>query len=216
MNIREKNLIKILSLKYLENDNITFIDSKDIKPGPFRDRYNEAYHALGAKGMAPEMSLKGYLFENTKFVLELDDRLTYNRYRLKTLRSDIYDSFPGINVERHRIYCNKFENECLKAGSAKGIWTNPESEAVFGKSEQPGDFGLNGSSGWKRMAMENFLKDLYARYKKLRLLRISVWDEILINKQLVKLVDLLSNPDKKTVEHILNHIERRVINLFSD
>lgn len=216
MNIRQRNLKKILATQYLENENITFIESNDLAGTEYHKQYQEVFESLGGQRSAPALSIKGYFFETKKFCLELDDQTTFNRYRLKTFRSSIYGSFPGVKAEKHRIYCNKFEKECLKAGLARGIWTNRVAEHIFGKSEDPGDFGLNGSAGWKLIALENYLKDVYARYKKIRLLRITVWDEIMINKQLVKIGDLLTNPDEKAASHLLAHTERRVINLFSE
>lgn len=216
MTIRQKNLRKILSTKYLENNTITFIDSKDLVKTSFHKYYQEAFELLGGHGAAPDISLKGYFFENVKFSLELDELLFFNRYRLKTLRSEIYNSFPGIKADMQRIYCNKYEKECQKVGSTRQVWTSHQAEKIFGRSEDPGDFGLNGSAGWKLTALENTLKDIYAKYKKIRLLRIAVWDEIMVNKQLVKIGDLLTNPDQKAAEHLLHHIERRVINLFAD
>ncbi len=214
--LKEKNLKSILSLKYLENDNITFIETKKLISTPFEKELINVLELLAGRKELPETRINGYFFESRKFALEYDDQLSYNRYRLKTFRSDIYQNFPGIKLDKVRNYCNKYEKECLKSGSAPGLWTNPEAENLFGKAEQPGDFGLNGASGWKLRAYQDFLKDIYSRFSKVRLLRISCWDEILINKQLHKIGDLLNNPSEKTAEHILKFIERRVINLYID
>jgi len=216
VNIKEKNLLKILRSSHLESPQVTFIDGKDLIGRSEETKLKEVYHTLGGILEYPDIKLKGYFFETTKFVLEFDDQLSFNRYRIKTLRSDIYENFPGIKLEKFRNCCKKYERECLKSGTATELWTHQEAESLFGRAEKPGDLGLNGSPGWKLRALQDYLKDLYAKYAKKRILRLSVWDEILINGQLKKVGDILKNPDTKSGEFILKFIERRVINLFAD
>lgn len=216
MTIKEKNLLNILQTRYLENVNVTFVESKNLRDTKEEEDLLDVYQSLGGIMKYPEVRLNGYFFETSKFALELDGQLSFNRYRLKTLRSPIYQKFLGVKPEKYRSHCKKYENECIKSGTTSEIWNNKKAEALFGESEKAGDLGLNGSAGWKLKAFEDFLKDIYSKYAKIKLLRISVWDEVLINGQLKKLGDLLNTPDKKTSEFLLKFIERRVINLFAD
>jgi hypothetical protein len=105
--------------------------------------------------------------------------------------------------------------ECLKAGTSNPSWTNDEAERHFGTSQNNGDLGLNGSSGWKLTAFKDFTIDLIARQRKIRLLRISVWDDLMINQRLKKLNELLMSPGK-TTDLILKIIERKAIGLYAD
>ncbi len=215
VSIKATNLKKILGSKYIPVDEPSFIDSNKLKDSRFEQSYIDTYKNLDGKESFPVFTQKGYFFETTKFAISFDEQLSFNKYRIKTLRSEIYTQFKGIKLEKYRSYCKKYERECLKSGTSSGVWTNLNSEYHFGKSEAPGDLGLNGSSGWKMNACVDYLQDIYSLYAGKRLLRISVWDEILINKKLLRIGDLLNTPDKETYEHILKYIERRVINLFA-
>lgn len=175
----------------------------------------QVYESLGGIGARPCIEIKGYQMTFGKFVVELDDQLHFNKYRLITLRNDIYEQLHGIDVNKFRMYCRKFEKECLKSGTSKGIWTNNQAEKCFGPAETPGDLGLNGASGWKLFAYQQFVKDLFAARHKVRLLRLSIWDEIMFNRQLIKLNDLLLNPGKEEAELLLKFIERKIIRLYA-
>lgn len=216
MTIRAQNLKKILETKFLENDNITFINSAEILDSNFYNQeFLNIYNKLDGIINKPKIRLNGYFFEHKKFTLELDEVLHFNRYRLATLRSNIYNNFPGIKVDKYRVYCKKQEKECLKSGSREGAWTNSKAEKYFGPSESPGDLGLNGSTGWKYRAFCDYLKDIYACHKNIKLLRLSVWDEMMINKRLVKVGDFLLKPDKAGTEMFLKYLDRRIINLYA-
>ena len=214
MNIRQKNLTRILSKKYLENDEITFIDSKDLKGTQFSKDYINCYQQLGGIKDWPQIRVKGYLFENRKFAVVLDDQLHFNKYRLMTLRSLAYEDFKAFKLDRYRILCKKFANECLKSGSAAN-WTDPTSENLFGASQSSGDLGLKGSSGWKYRAFCDFTEDVYSLHAKVKLLRVSIYDEILINHKLIKIGDILVNPKKEQEEFLLKYLDRRILNLYA-
>ncbi|MFO7719109.1 MAG: succinate--CoA ligase subunit alpha, partial [Gillisia sp.] len=52
-------------------------------------------------------------------------------------------------------------------------------------------------------------KKAIAFQKKERLLRLSVWDEVMVEKQLVRINELLLHPDKRDTELLLQYLERR-------
>ncbi len=215
MSIKSSNFLSVLSSKYIPTDSPTFIDSNKLKGTKYEKLFLETYESLGGQEEYPVVTQKGYFFETIKFAIAFDEQLNFNKYRIKTLRSSIYQSFLGIKLEKYRSFCKKYERECLKSGITRENWSSITSEHHFGKSEAPGDLGLNGSSGWKYRAFQNFLEDIYAQQSSTKLLRVSIWDEVMINKQICKIGDLLTTPSKETAEHILKYVERRVINLFA-
>jgi len=83
-------------------------------------------------------------------------------------------------------------------------------------TRQSGDLGLKGSSGWKMTAFKDFLTDLICRHRKIRLLRISVWDDLMVNRRLQKFNELLMSPGNKETELILKYVERKVVGLYAD
>lgn len=215
MNLRAKTLHKILSSKYLPNDDRHFIHCKKMADPISQEQLEQVYESLGGVGERPCVEIDGYQMTFGRFVVELDDQLHFNRYRLVTLRNDIYPNMHGVDLNKYRMYCRKHENECLKSGTAPGVWTSTTAEKHFGEAEEPGDLGLNGASGWKMIAYREFVKDLFASRNQIKLLRLSIWDEIMVNRQLIKLNDLLMSPADAQAELLLKYIERKVIRLYA-
>ena len=65
----------------------------------------------------------------------------------------------------------------------------------------------------KRDRLNNELQTLE---RKIRLLRISIWDDLMVNKKLQKFNDLLMSPGSVESEMILKYIERKVVALYVD
>ncbi len=141
----------------------------------------------------------------------LDSPLHFNRYRLQTLQMPFYDDFSGFSVNNHRTWCRKFERECLKSGMAGQLWTNGMSVKQFGRAEAPGDFSGNGSPAWKQRAFEDFVTDVAAAASaSVNIVRLSVYDNLMLNRQLVKTGDILSNPDERMAEALASMVARRL------
>lgn len=216
MNLKTRNLHKILTQKYLPAETLPkSINTSIFKNGIFSENILSVYRELGGKQHFPTMDIETFPMEFGKFCVVLDDQMHFNHYRLITLRAAFYENAPNFPLENYKLYCRRYEKECLKSGIKPMIWSNPEAEKHFGPSLDPGDLGLQGSSGWKLTAFKDFMQDIYARHKKIRLLRLSVWDELMVNKQLVRLNDFLMTPASKDNEIFLNFAERKVINLYA-
>jgi hypothetical protein len=215
--IREENFRKILLSKYLPNEELNPKFSMWELNGSYPEKtFLETYRALEGKDVFPETSFTVPFMEFGRFSVVFDDAIHFNRYRAKTLRSSFYENISSFPLMKYRSYCRKYESECLKSGTARPEWTNREAEQYFGVGEAPGDLGLSGSPGWKLTALTDFATDLIARQRKIRLLRISVWDDIFINQKLVRFKDLLISPGKQETELILKFVERKVFGLYAD
>lgn len=215
--IRVQNLHKILLSKFLpaEELNRTFKTSEILNSFD-KNNFLEVYNALGGQVENPEIIFSIPFMEFGRFCVLLDEPIQFNRYRSKTLRSPFYESMTSFPLMKYRTYCRKYEVDCLKVGTAHPYWTNDEAERHFGPSQESGDLGLAGSSGWKMNALKNFAIDLIARQRKIRLLRISIWDDLMINKKLQKFNELLISPGTMEYEQILKYVERKVVALYAD
>lgn len=111
------------------------------------------------------------------FILELDEELHFNRYRLITLDSNVYAKCPFFSVENYKIYCEKYEDDCLNAGSWGGKWKSESSEKQFLKSGPNGDLDGNGSSRWRQRAFYDYLKDLNLFVRGIKVIRVSIYDQ---------------------------------------
>lgn len=215
MNIRNKNLEKILLSKYIPADQLpaSYKANALLKSGLGKE-IEEVYDQLGGKGNLNQFHIPGFALEFGRFCVILDDQLQFNRYRLTTLRSPLYKKIPSFPLQKYRSYCKKYESECLKSGMRLNTWTYPEAEKHFGRAQDPGDLGLTGSPGWKYNAYVAFLQDMMAVHNKIRLIRLSIWDELMINNRLVKVNDMLFNPSEKDTGKVTQFFERKLIHSY--
>lgn len=152
------------------------------------------YQELGGQNQQfPVRIVRETLLIDEKLFIAIDDHSHFNRYRSMTLRSDIYNSLKVVDAEKYRRFCRMHEKECLKSGLLTEKWANIKSIEYFGQPSDPGDFFGNGSPGWKLKAFEDFMLDIIAMIKKLELIRISCYDTILQNGQLVRISKLLES-----------------------
>jgi hypothetical protein len=168
--------------------------------------YKELQGTGSFVGVLPQpwdLQIKGVAFV-------IDSALDFNRYRNISLRSEFYSLIPFFPLNDYRRFCRNYEKECLKSGMQMGSWTNKLSEAHFGKASAAGDFFGNGASGWKLKAFQSFVQDLAAYFSNVKLIRLSPYENLMVNKQLVRLekIDELRLPDKGRV--IYNFLRRKV------
>jgi hypothetical protein len=176
----------------------------------------ETYKSLGGVQPFPELTFEVPFLEFGRFCVLLDEPIHFNSYRAKTLKSSFYESLSSFPAMKYRTYCRNYESECLKVGASKPLWTNTEAELHFGPAQISGDLGLSGASGWKMMAFKDSLTDLICRKRKIRLLRISVWDDLMVQHNLKRMNELLMSPNTQTSEQILKFVERKMIGLYAD
>ena len=69
----------------------------------------------------------------------MDEELHFNRYRLITLNSSIYNSYRYFSIGKYKEYCRLYENKCLSFGKYGNKWMSNSSEKFFLKSN---DYGV--------------------------------------------------------------------------
>lgn len=90
-------------------------------------------------------------------IIELDEELHFNRYRLMTLDASGYSGRAW--AEEYRQHCIAHEDECLAAGRWGKRWTNESCAAMFGSAAEAGEFDGAGAPRWKQRALYDALKD---------------------------------------------------------
>ena len=136
------------------------------------------------------------------FIIELDEELHFNKYRLITLDSGIYDNYPFFSVANYRIYCEKYECNCLRAGSWGGKWKSQSSEKQFLQSGPDGELKGNGSSRWRQRAFYDYLKDINSLVRDIKVIRISIYDQFHGDQ----LKFILEAQDKKKLKKYLSEL----------
>ncbi len=210
MLLRKKNLSLLLKELFPAEEKALYSAYKDIKISAHLALLEDVYKELGGLGDKipftnehPELSYNG-------LIIELDEELQFNRYRAITLRSPLYDVMPWFPAANYKLYCRRYESECTKAGLAFGKWSSPSAETFFGKSSEGGEFFGNGSAEWKLKAFTAFVNDFTPLCRKEKLLRLSIYDELLLSGSRISLGKILLSPKKEHVPGFLKFMERRI------
>ena len=110
-------------------------------------------------------------------LVELDEELHFNRYRLLTLETSWARDLPWTSA--YRDLCASHEDDCLRAAQWGKRWTNPSCEVLFGAPAPPGQLGGDGGAPrWKQRALYDAMKDAFAAGSATHLARLSVHDPV--------------------------------------
>jgi hypothetical protein len=175
------------------------------------ERPREVYQMLGGKGDWTHLEPILPQIDSGSGFMILDEANHFNRYRLVTLRSDLYDQHCAFKKSDYQRFCRTFERECIKAATHENAWTTGVAEKHFGKAAEPGDFFGNGSPEWKLKAFQHFLTDHFTSSNKIALARLSIYDTVLVNKSLVRLDRLLMSGNMQNEEILKKYLTRRII-----
>lgn len=166
------------------------------------------YEALGGKGNLSRIPMALPDFWIGDQYLIIDDALSFNRYRLATLRSPVYQQISSLDIDNYRRYCRQFEKECLKSGVKATVWSDKLSELHFGAASAPGDFFANGGPGWKSSALSDYLLDVYALASGLSLIRLPIYANLMVAGRLERLDKILIKGDEQSGKYIAQHLAR--------
>ncbi len=144
---------------------------------PARQQVIELYHALG--GIHPDPQLTTGPWDSAysgNLVVELDESAHFNRYRALTLKPEWAQRLPWRSD--YLTYAAQFEDVCRNEGGWGGYWTNDSTERLFGPPGPPRELDGAGSPRWKQRALYDAMRDITALDGGVRLLRLSVHDNL--------------------------------------
>lgn len=171
----------------------------------------EIFEELGGVGAFPLLEKLKFDFKIGRYLILWDDELHFNRYRLSTLKSEMYTEWTFPFFESYKRLCRTFEKECLKVGLQQRIWNGPPvAKNVFGTAEESGDFSGNGATGWKLLAYNDAQYDLQTRLHGYKLIRFSPYETIMTGGSLKRLDHLLINPKEEQRSMLYNWLMRKV------
>ncbi len=135
------------------------------------------YRDLGGIQECPRLAPGDWDLAFEGFVVELDEELHFNRYRLQTLSSEWAKALPW--ADDYRTYCATREVDCLRAGTGQTKrWTSPSTERQFGVAAPKGDLRGTGSPRWRQRALYDAMKDAFMASGRVRMARLSVHDSV--------------------------------------
>jgi hypothetical protein len=169
------------------------------------------YEGLGGRNSAICLPRLRMDFAIDRHLFLVDDAVHFNRYRLLTLKNDLYQVFTFPWAVSYERLCRQQERACLQAGLQERIWNGPPlASKCFGKSEEFGDLSGNGAAGWKLNAYNDMQYDLISRLHGFKLVRIPVYETIMTGGSLKKLDQLLLNPGSATLELLGKWLSRKL------
>ncbi|MBE0637038.1 MAG: hypothetical protein IH598_00790 [Bacteroidales bacterium] len=171
--------------------------------GEHHEELMRVYRSLG--GILSEIPFRfgGWDIVTPHFVIELDEEQHFNRYRKQTLDSAIYKDLKMFNVASYRIFCDKFENICLKKAARGGYWANSSTEGQFGTAGPNGELTGKGSPRWKQRAFYDFCRDIYGMATQIPVYRLSIYDEVKTNFGTTTLANALDRNMLQEIESFL-------------
>ncbi|MGM0946152.1 MAG: DUF7255 family protein [Bacteroidota bacterium] len=185
--------------------NPNFLDEKG------RTWLQEIYEDLDGIGKNPLLEKLKFDLKINRTLLIFDFELSFNRYRLKSFRSELYDEFSFPFVESHKRLCRTYEKECMKAGLQARHWQGPTiATQCFGEAEEIGDLTGNGSPGWKLRAFNEAQVDLQSRIHGYKIFRISPYETIMTSGALRRLDQMLMSPTEEQRKVVLRWLLRKM------
>lgn len=175
MGVRQENLKSIVFDKY-QKFNHPKITEAEIINSRYYNEIQNIYNNLGGKLDPLPLRYGPWDISTQNFILELDEERHFNRYRLLTLDSKIYDNLSLFSVSNYKSYCINKEDKCKKTASWGKNWKNNSTEKMFPISDINGNLENNGSSRWRQRAYYDFLKDFTSKIKSIPIYRISIYD----------------------------------------
>lgn len=219
MGKRENTLRRILEYIgiSIEVGTLRYPKVNDVSQSYLYDEVKRVYRELGGCLKEIPLNLRKWDLELNGYAVELDEYLHFNRYRKLTLDSSVYDLLDRFPHEEYLKMCADHEEDCLRAGSYGGKWTNRGCEKQFGRGGSEGDLAGSGSPRWKQRAFYDFVKDLSPVIIGMPIARISIWDKVLLDGRLVLIGTLLDQQlilDKQLINAgnvLMPLIESRIV-----
>ncbi|GAB3658496.1 hypothetical protein GCM10028791_31490 [Echinicola sediminis] len=211
--LKVNNLVQVLQDQEVELETTFHIEIKEhLLDDKAKLLFNDLYRQMGGMGKFAYLEKLKFDFRIDRFVFLYDDAVHFNRYRLNTLKSDIYEVFTFSWVDSYKRLCRTFERECLKSGMQERVWFGPPiAERCFGKAEEAGDLSGNGASGWKLNAYNDAQYDLLSRLHGYKIIRLPMYENIMVSGSLKKLDQLLINPKENDQKALVSWLKRKMV-----
>lgn len=211
MKQRQEILSGILNNYYEAGNNPgNSIFSNDLKKGGLTNEVYRIWKKLDGQNDLYPLEFGGWDIILEKFILELDEEQHFNRYRGITLESFTYHVSNCFEISEYTKYCSTKEQDCLKKSSWGKYWTSPSSEQQFGKPGINGDLNGNGSPRWRQRAYYDYLRDVFATVYQVRLIRISIYDKLIISGRIRTIGELLEDNCQGNNAEILKFIDQKI------
>lgn len=213
-----KHQLKITNLLSVLEETEFFVEHShtlDVNPaylkGKGEELLQEVFQSLEGNGRPPVLEKLTFDFKINRLVFVYDDEVHFNRYRLLTLKTSLYETFSYEWADAYKRLCRTYEKDCLKVGMQERIWNGPPlAKKIFGRAAESGDLTGTGAIGWKLNAYNDAQYDLVSRLHGYKLIRIPQYENLMIGGSLKKLDDLLLKPHESNKTALTNWLKRKI------
>jgi hypothetical protein len=179
---------------------------KDFLDSNIHQEIERVYRLLNGQQAIYPAGFNGYDIMLKNFIVELDEEQYFNRYRLLTLDSFIYNNNISFSSNYYKSICKKHESDCFIKDHYRKYWKTDSSDKQFGKSAPEGILAGDGSSRWRQRAFYDFLRDAGQFMGNYKLIRISVHQVIdsnsvgvILGKELTQYYPVLFDQIEKSI-----------------
>ena len=191
--MRKESILKQVVLQeYGEKKHLKLTRGQFLLSSEFYSEVENMYKELGGILGEPPLTFGSWDISTPEFILELDEENHFNRYRLQTLNSNIYQMINGFRLDEYMRFCTLYESGCRKHG---GFWKNNSSEKLFVKSDDNGCLDGAGSSRWRQRAFYDFLRDVTGLIMEIPVIRLSIYQTFKGRK----VYDIIESKDKAMI-----------------
>lgn len=191
--MRKESILKQVVLQeYGEKKHLKLTRGQFLLSSEFYSEVESMYKELGGILGEPPLTFGSWDISTPEFILELDEENHFNRYRLQTLNSNIYQMINGFHLDEYMRFCTLYESGCRKHG---GFWKNNSSEKLFVKSDDNGCLDGAGSSRWRQRAFYDFLRDVTGLIMEIPVIRLSIYQTFKGRK----VYDIIESKDKAMI-----------------
>ena len=189
---KEKILNQVVLQEYGEKKHSKLTKSQLSLSPELYSEVKSMYKELGGTQEDPPLTFGPWDISTPEFIIELDEENHFNRYRLQTLNSNIYQMINGFRLDEYMRFCTLYESGCRKHG---GFWKNNSSEKLFVKSDDNGCLDGAGSSRWRQRAFYDFLRDVTGLIMEIPVIRLSIYQTFKGRK----VYDIIESKDKAMI-----------------
>ena len=191
--MRKESILKQVVLQeYGEKKHLKLTRGQFLLSSEFYSEVESMYKELGGILGEPPLTFGSWDISTPEFILELDEENHFNRYRLQTLNSNVYQMINGFHLDEYMRFCTLYESGCRKHG---GFWKNNSSEKLFVKSDDNGCLDGAGSSRWRQRAFYDFLRDVTGLIMEIPVIRLSIYQTFKGRK----VYDIIESKDKAMI-----------------
>lgn len=211
--LKINNLLEALEDKGLNLEReFVFSPDKNVWDQKAYHLLGEVFDILGGVKSPVYLSKLKFDFKIDRFLFLYDGESHFNRYRLNTFKTELYEVFNFSWMDAYKRLCKTYERDCLKAGLQERVWKGPPlAQRCFGEPGEPGDLLGNGASGWKFNAYNDVQYDLISRLSGYKIIRIPMYENIMVSGSLKKIDQLLGKPMEESNKVISNWLQRKMV-----